>query len=488
MLQEHIIGNRKQTLSVLKSDHPRVVIAGLKGASGKTFLTLGILSALRERGIEAAPFKKGPDFIDAGWLSFAAGRQCRNLDPFLMTPAQLIGSVERASGGCSISVIEGNRGLFDGLDHEGRCSSAELARILRSPVLLVIDVTMVTRTVAALVKGCQVFEKDLLIAGVILNRVANSRQESVIRRSIETYCSVPTLGGVPKLRQNSFPERHMGLIPHHEREGALQALECAREAVTRYLDLEAIRRIAGAAGPLPDKVNLEEIHGADDCLHLDERPVIGIIRDEAFWFYYPENIEVLQGLGAEIVELNALYQEKVPRLDALYIGGGFPEAMAEALSANISFRRSLAEAIEGGLPVYAECGGLMYLGEEIRSEDRLYPMVGALPIAFSLEKRPQGHGYTMLRVAAPNPFFKVGELIKGHEFHYSRPIFREGANPSFVFKAERGEGIRDGLDGIRSRNLVATYTHIHAGGTPQWASGMVKAAVAYRSAGEKGGA
>ncbi|OIP42593.1 MAG: cobyrinic acid a,c-diamide synthase [Desulfobacteraceae bacterium CG2_30_51_40] len=462
--------------------YPRVVIAGLKGASGKTFLCLGIVGALKEKALSVSVFKKGPDFIDAGWLSLAAGTPCRNLDPFLMSRDQILASFQEGAKDCGISIIEGNRGLFDGLDYEGLCSTAQLARILEAPIILVVDVTMATRTIGALVKGCQVFESELLIKGVILNRVGSTRQESLIRKVIDSYCGIPTLGAIPKLKENQFPERHMGLVPHHERIGSLSALRSAKEAALSYVNLPSIIEIASEASFIK----------SNDCrvsqsplFQPSEAPRIGVVRDDAFWFYYPENIDSLKRNGANLIYVSALSDHEIPKLDCLYIGGGFPETMAEALSRNTSFRESIKIAVDKGLPVYAECGGLMYLGEDIFSKTNCYPMAGVLPISFSLERRPQGHGYTVLEVSGPNPFYKVGQTIKGHEFHYSRPILTRPGQARFAFRALRGGGIFEKQDGLCFANVLATYTHVHAGGFPLWADYMIKAALRFRDQAEK---
>ncbi len=355
---------------------PRIVIGALRGGSGKTTLAIGLLAAWQGSGLAVAPFKKGPDFIDSGWLAFAAGRNCYNLDPFLMDENQILGSLARHSQGAELALIEGNRGLFDGLDLEGRYSTAQLARTLQSPVLLLVDVTMVTRTAAALVRGCQVFDPDLRLAAVVLNRVAGQRQESLVRRAIETYCGIPVVGAIRRLKQEIFPERHMGLIPHQERAHALKAVDRARRVILDSLQLEDIRRIAERAPGIAWAGPLQAAGPEDVRPEAPPAPRIGFIRDRAFWFYYPENLELLQALGAELVEVNALADRNLPPLDALYIGGGFPETQARPLADNAPFRESLRSAIEEGLPVYAECGGLMYLGKHLVIGEETFPMLG----------------------------------------------------------------------------------------------------------------
>ena len=452
---------------------PRITISALKGGSGKTIVSLGLASVWKKEGHRVSPFKKGPDFIDSGWLHFAAGNKCYNLDPFLMTQEQILQSFISRSAGSDISVIEGNRGLFDGLDIDGCCSTAELARLLGTPVLLILDVSMTTRTIAAVVMGCQAFDPELNIAGVIMNRVAGPRQENLIRGAIQKYCGLPVVGSIPKLRNNPFPERHMGLVPHQERAHAEKAISWAGKVVKEHLDLNRIAKIAWAAGAVPYVPEIEETRSV--FTKTRAHPRIGFIRDSAFWFYYPENLEQLEILGAELVPINAITDKRLPEIDGLYIGGGFPETQAKALSNNREFRHSLKEKIEQGLPVYAECGGFMYLGERLLLKDRSYPMAGALPVEFVLHKKPKGHGYTILEVNNPNPYYPVNTILKGHEFHYSEPIITT-TSIDFAFKVNRGHGIDKAVDGIIKNNVLATYTHIHAAGNPDWAKSMIRMA------------
>ena len=262
---------------------PRIIISALKGGAGKTMVSLGLTSAWRKKGYRIAPFKKGPDFIDAGWLTFAADRSCYNLDPFLMNNEQILESFLSHSNQADLSVIEGNRGLYDGLDLVGRCSTAELAKLLKTPVLMILDVTMTTRTMAAVLKGCQVFDPGLNIAGVILNRVAGSRQETLIRAAVEKYCHIPVVGSVPKLKEDPFPERHMGLIPFQERDHAEKAILWARETVKKNLDLNKIWEIARTAEKLAALSKKQEPESITITGH--DAPRIGFIRDRSFWFY-----------------------------------------------------------------------------------------------------------------------------------------------------------------------------------------------------------
>ena len=469
---------------------PRLIIAALRGGSGKTILSLGIIAALQKQGHTVAPFKKGPDYIDAGWLALAAGRPCYNLDSFLLTADCILESFRSHCRPAGISVIEGNRGLYDGIDLEGSTSTAELAKLLRAPVLLCVDCTKTTRTMAAVISGCSRFDPDVPLKGVILNRVAGARHEKILRNSIEHFCGLPVVGALPKLGGQFFPERHMGLVPTPEHEWAVEAIAGVSAAAAKYLDLERIVEIAGGAPPLPAAGRTatapctcsgpEPKSLKPEAAEVKSRPRIGVLRDSAFQFYYLENLEALAAAGAEVIETSPLHAERFPALDALYIGGGFPETHAAELAANRGFAGQLKQAVEDGLPVYAECGGLMYLGRELVLDEKTYPMAGVLPVVFGFYKRPQGHGYTVAVVEKENPFYEIGSEIRGHEFHYSRVISWSGDRQDLVFRMQRGVGITADRDGIVYRNLLATYIHIHALGTTAWASALVANAARHR--------
>jgi cobyrinic acid a,c-diamide synthase len=368
-------------------------------------------------------------------------------------------------------LIEGNRGLYDGLDPQGTYSTAELAKFLATPVVLVVDCTMRTRTTAALVLGCQHFDPEVPIRGVILNQIARPRHEDIIRNAIERYCSIPVLGAVPRLKCEVFPERHMGLVPPQEHAKAMRAVSTARDLAQRYLDLEGLWQVAASAPDLPPVPR-------PAASQLSVAPVtIGIVRDSAFQFYYPENLEALRAQGAVLVEVSALDDPVLPvKLDALYIGGGFPETHARQLSDNLSFRNSVKAAAQAGLPIYAECGGLMYLGEHIQVGDEKFPMVGLFPHDFVMGKKPQAHGYTILEVAGDNPFFPRGTILKGHEFHYSQMVPEPGPEAALAFRVARGTGMGGQREGLLYQNVLATYTHLHALGSRGWAAGLVRRA------------
>jgi len=461
---------------------PRLVISALRGGSGKTILSIGIIAALRRRGIATSPFKKGPDYIDAGWLAMAAGQSCYNLDTFMVPPRRVLASFLTRSSPHTISVIEGNRGLYDGIDPEGTTSTAELAKLLHAPVVLCLDATKTTRTMAAVVAGCDQFDPDVPIKGVILNRVAGPRHENILRLSIEAHCGIPVLGAVPKLRKQDFPERHMGLVPTPEHDWAQESIEAIATVVERYVDVTALIEIAGDAPTLlpPQPATIPLVYQQPFPETSQVTPRIGVIRDSAFQFYYPENLEALTGAGAELIYFSPLDTDTIPLVDGIYIGGGFPETHAEALAQNDSFRKELKRLADDGLPIYAECGGLMYLGRELILNETTYPMTGVLPICYGFSKRPQGHGYTNISVEGINPYFKVGSEHRGHEFHYSRVLAWDGRDADLVFRMKRGAGIWQGRDGACYKNVLATYTHLHAHGAPGWAEAVIQAARNYR--------
>jgi cobyrinic acid a,c-diamide synthase len=450
----------------------RLVIAAPHGRSGKTTITLGLIVALRQRGLVVQPFKKGPDFIDPSWMTLAAGRPCRNLDLYFLPPEKLEQHFSASCRDADLGLIEGAMGLFDGLDLEGSNSTAAIARTLRCPVVLVIDAARMTRSAAAMVQGFQNFDPRVKIAGVILNQVARPRHEDMLRRSIEHYTGLPVLGALSKKRDFVIPDRHLGLIPAAENESIHAALAATGAAVAANVDLDALLAIASQVPDLPP--------GPEPQQPPLPRVRLGIFHDRAFTFYYPENLEALEQAGAEVVPVDSLEDEKLPAIDGLYIGGGFPEIFAARLEANVSLRRAVKRAIVEGMPVYAECGGLMYLARRLNYQGRWYEMSGALPFDVTMSSRPQGHGYTTMIVEGESPLFSRGSVIKGHEFHHSRVINLDRQAVSFLYRVQRGFGIDGRVDGILYNRVLAGYNHLYAPTHPEWAANLVGLAAGSR--------
>jgi len=449
---------------------PRLVVAGLSGDGGKTLVSLGLCRALADRGRVVQAFKKGPDYIDAAWLAAATGRPCRNLDPYLME-ASAIGRALSAAAGADFLLVEGNRGLFDGVDAEGSHSTATLAKLLGAPVILVVNITKMTRTAAAAVLGSIHLDPALNLAGVILNRVGTARQERVVREAIESATGVPVFGAIPRLRgEDPLPGRHLGLVTAVEHPCRDQAIARAAAAVTDNVDLERIESVAAVAPECTIDVA--------DVLPGRARVTIGYFSDQAFSFYYPENLEALEAAGARLVAVSPSSDTALPEVDGLYIGGGFPEVHAARLADNRGFAESVKMRIESGMPVYAECGGLMYLARELRVGENVHPMSGVLDLEIEQMKRPQGHGYETIVIDRDNPFYPVGTELRGHEFHYSM-VASGGDLAGAVASVKRGTGVGSGRDGIVVGRVWASYLHVHASASPHWATGFLAAAMTH---------
>ena len=543
---------------------PRIIISGLSGGAGKTMVSLGLARFLARSGLRVKAFKKGPDYIDAAWLALAARSPQANLDPFFLPAPALRSLFLQGAAGRDMALIEGNRGIFDGLDLSGSCSTAELSRILLAPVLLVLDCTKMTRTAAALVSGCLNFEKGVRIGGVILNRTGNPRHQTMVRRAIEELAGVPVLGVLPRRRHPFIVERHMGLAGLEEYARADEELDALADFLADHADLEAIKSLAASAPDLPEEAIADESSesrlnssrdrgdfsggrgsapdpaGGNDfpqpppLLSRDysqpdvnreqpatrfgpglaadgPRPRIGYVRDAAFWFYYEENLNALRTAGADMIPLSLLEggaRQKGQtgesgrindwdRLDGLYIGGGQPELYAQALADNHFCRERVAALARAGLPIYAECGGFMYLARELIVDGAAFPMAGVFSCSVEFLSRPQGLGYVEAEVVAGNPFHPLGARFRGHEFHFSRCVVREdraardsglsgsdgssqagGAPGGHILRLHKGRGMstspdQEGFDGLLIGNTFAAYTHVFAPALPHWAKNFV---------------
>jgi len=446
----------------------RLFVSAAHKSSGKTTVCIGLCAALRARGEAVQPFKKGPDYIDPLWLGLAAGRPCYNLDPYLSGAEEIRAEVAQRMRGASLGLVEGNKGLYDGLALDGSNSNAALAAMIGAPVVLVIDARGMTRGIAPLILGYQAFDKNVRIAGVILNQLGGARHEAKLRAVIAHYTGVPVLGAVQHNERMTVVERHLGLMPANEAQAAGTCVDEIAALIAAQVDLDQVLAIARQAAPLPESA----------CAHS---PVaargpsvrIGFARDAAFGFYYPGDLEAMRDAGAEMVPFDALHDQRLPVIDGLFIGGGFPETHMEALAANTGLRRELHDAIEAGMPAYAECGGLMYLARGIEWDGRRAGMVGVIPADIVVHRRPVGRGYVHLRETGRGPWPRPpAQLIHAHEFHYSS-VENLAPDVEFAYDVERGHGIDGRHDGIVHRNLLASYAHLRDVAGNPWARRFV---------------
>jgi cobyrinic acid a,c-diamide synthase len=447
------------------------LISAAHKSSGKTTLSIGLTAAFKARGLRVQTFKKGPDYIDPLWLTAASGRGCRNLDFFTMRRDEILQTFTRAMHDSDLGVIEGNKGLYDGLDLDGSNSNAALASLLQAPVILVIDARGMTRGIAPLILGYQSFDPSISIAGVVLNKVGGSRHEEKLRRVIEHYTDVAVVGAVHFSDELVIDERHLGLMPSNESELAQQKIDLLGRAVAAQVDLDAIGGIAAAAR-LPSSMPEAPVASAV----CGDPVTIGYPRDRAFGFYYPGDLEKLEREGARLVPFDSLNDSALPPVDGLFIGGGFPESSMQELERNHSLRTSIRQFIEAGGPVYAECGGLMYLARSLTWQGKVSSMVGVIPADAVMHARPQGRGYVQLKETGCSPWQPLPEpeaIISAHEFHYSA---LEGlpAGTVFAYDVLRGTGVDGRRDGIVYKNLLASYTHLRDVGGNQWTRRFVE--------------
>ncbi|MBP6763631.1 MAG: cobyrinate a,c-diamide synthase [Rubrivivax sp.] len=444
-----------------------LLVSAAHKSSGKTTVSLGLCAALTTQGAVVQPFKKGPDYIDPMWLALAAGRPCFNLDPWLQDDASLAACYAQNQQGADLALVEGNKGLYDGLALDGSNSNAALATRLGLPVLLVLDARGMTRGIAPLILGYQAFDRAIRIGGVILNRVGGSRHEGKLRAVIEHYTDVPVLGAVAEDPSLAVLERHLGLMPCNEMADARERVADIGRRVAQQVDLLRVRALADTAAPLPAQVTTL-------CTPQDlATPVrIGIARDRAFGFYYPDDLAALQAAGATLVPIDTLHDTRLPALDGLFVGGGFPEACLDALQANAALRHALRSAVQAGLPTYAECGGLMLMARSITWQGRTAPMVGAIEGDAVMHARPVGRGYVQLQATDAHPWLPAGSTLRGHEFHHAS-LDNLPADTRMAYRVQRGHGVSGSHDGVCVHNLLASFAHLRSGAGATWVTGFV---------------
>lgn len=482
------------------ADYPRICLSSTSGSGGKTLLALGLGRGLSSRGFAVKPFKKGPDYIDAAWLGRACGIFATNLDPFFLNASQCRALFNSAMDQAAsqhpdspvLGLVEGNRGLYDGLDSSGSVSTANLARELDCPILLCINCAKSARTVAAILLGLISFEPGLRFGGVILNQIGSPRHETALREAVERHTPLPVLGALPRLAKNPLPERHMGLASGGESlsEQADKILDNLAEFVASHVDVGKIVDIAANAPAMPKDGprKAEEIDISFNSSGVSRQkarpPRIGYVLDETLWFYYQENLDALRKdailVKLSLTDTGAKNAEAWSDLDGLYLGGGFPEDKAREISES-PWLRHMTDMSEKGMPIYAECGGLMILCRTFERNGESWPMAGVFSALVKWSSQPAGLGYVEARVIAENPFFPLGMAFRGHEFHYS--TCDAGAS-AFALEISRGSGIASGdgrnYDGMLKKNAWGAYTHIFAPAVPCWAPNFIAAARNFR--------
>ena len=480
---------------------PRIVVAGTSSGVGKTTVVVALVRALAAEGLKVAAFKCGPDYLDPTYHARATGRPCHNLDGWMMGREAVLATFQRASVGADIAIIEGVMGLFDGASPTGEeGSTAEIAKWLAAPVLLVIDASGMARSVAAMAQGFARFDAELDLAGIICNRVGSRGHLDLLRRACD---APPVLGGFPKQPDLAFPERHLGLFTADERTIPEAKLDAWGRAASEWLGTSAIVQRAGAApepapsaatAPVPALASASALGSSRSIVApaaplADERCRIGLAWDEAFHFYYEDNLARLASLGATLVPFSPLHDARLPDVDGLYLGGGYPEAHASVLSHNTSMREAVASFARAGGPIYAECGGLMYLSRAIVTADAaLHPMVGLIPAETVMKNRLVALGYVEVETQLPTALGPAGLRFRGHQFRYSELGAFDGPvlEPYTARKRRGGETSREGFTSATG-NVVASYVHAHFASNPRVAAGFVTACADYRGRRRRGG-
>jgi cobyrinic acid a,c-diamide synthase len=439
-----------------------IYLSAAHKSSGKTVVSLGICGALKAKNLSVQAFKKGPDYIDPIWLSQASGRACYNLDFYNMSDSEIVQLYQTKKSSADTTIIEGNKGLYDGMNVSGGDANADLAKLLNIPVILVIDTIGITRGVAVLVKGYQDFDKKVNIAGVILNKVAGERHQSKLVKAIEYYTDIEVIGSVRRSKELIINERHLGLIPANETSQSQQFIHTASRIIADQVD---INKMINTQVQMP-KIKNPTIKIINNSLS------VAVAKDASFGFYYQDDLDKFTNLGVKIKYFDTLKDKQLPPCDGLFIGGGFPEMQLKLLSANKLLMGDIKSKIEQGLPTYAECGGLMYLTNKITTNNGSYSMVGVIDADTKMTQKPIGRGYVQLAPLDSHPWKNVAKKIKAHEFHYSK---LENINPNtrYAFEVLRGVGVDNKRDGIVKYNLLASYTHLRNVAGNQWVSQFI---------------
>lgn len=466
-------------MRTMKQRIPRIVIAATQSGSGKTTIVTGLLAALKEKGLKVQSYKVGPDYIDPGYHEIASGRPGHNLDTWLVTEEKLAEIFAKTADDADIAIIEGVMGLYDG-GKNGISSTASVAKLLDAPVLLVINAKSMGESAAALALGFKQYDPTVNIAGVILNRLGSPTHRQMIEEALERL-DIPVFGAVGRNDKMNMPERHLGLLPVQENNSEAEVVAEIGRTVGASVDIE---KIIGLAESAPE-IELP----ARNTLPEKRRVRIAVARDDAFTFYYPESIYQLEISGAEIIPFSPLHDREMPEADGLILGGGFPEMFASELYGNESMRASIGEAAKSGMPIYAECGGFMYLMKEMVDFDgNHFPMTGIIPGSVTMNKKLQTVGYVAATMEKDTVLGRKGTVLHGHEFHFSSECAPENINPEEyprAFTFQRMRKIPPYLAGYAKDNILGSYLHLHFAGSPEAARSFVDKCAEYRQQQER---
>ncbi len=442
----------------------RIVLAGTGSAVGKTTISTGIMKALAEE-MNIQPFKVGPDYIDPTYHTLATGNKSRNLDSFFMSEGQIRKAFTQGlkSSNSKAGIIEGVRGLYEGIspiDDVG--NTASIAKALNAPVVLIMNARSLVKSAAAVVLGFKNLDPSIKIEGVILNQVKNKRHYLKAKEAVETLTCTRVIGGIPRSPDLTVEQRHLGLVPAVERENLMIFIDKWSQVVQENIDLDALQDIMKNAGKIP--THQEKLWKKEK----GRKVKIGVAQDEIFTFYYQENLESLQDNNACLVPFSPYHDMELPDVDAIYIGGGYPEVFSRELESNHSMRESIRKFHQENRPIYAECGGLMYLMDSINQ----HKMCGVFPYPAEMTSQVQGLSYVIARAQKDNIITQKGDVFRGHEFHYSR--IKLSGEPGFAFEILRGKGITNSKDGLIDKNALASYVHTHAAACPGFASNFTR--------------
>ena len=439
-----------------------IYLSAAHKSSGKTVVSLGLCAAFKAQSLNVQAFKKGPDYIDPIWLSQASGNPCYNLDFYNMSEDEITRLYQQYASNSDIAIIEGNKGLYDGMSVAGGDANADMAKLLDTGVILVIDTNGITRGVAPLVSGYQAFDQEVKINGVILNKVAGERHESKLVQAIEHYTDIPVVGAIRRSKELIIDERHLGLVPANETPESRSFINRAAKHITDQVDLSALL----TSNKTTIEFSLSIVSNTTKTL------TVAVAKDSAFGFYYQDDLNAFESLGVELVYFDTMKEAQLPKSDALFIGGGFPEMQLDALSANQSLLADIKTKVEAGLPTYAECGGLMYLSRQITHQGKSHKMVGVIKADTLMTPKPIGRGYVQLAPTDNHPWNGVAKQISAHEFHYSK-LENIDSKTRFAYKVLRGVGVDNHHDGVLTNNLLATYAHLRSVGGNHWVEQFV---------------